>query len=369
MAYNLFPAVDDNYNFPPEVRAALALATELRNQVVPMTQAARNALTGAALWDGRLIANTTTDRINRYDAGTTTWVAMAELPELTTGLATERALSGMRNRIINGAFNVNQRAAVSGAALSSGGFFFDRWQATTAGSPTWVADSQGAVVTLPSAMQMGQTIAQENLPPGRYVLSHAGTAKARVYKIGDTPPAFATTPFTFDTANPSVKDLTIEFQADGGSSKTVSRVQFEQIGAAGTAADLTPFERRMYGAELALCQRYYWRFAPNNAGVCLMAPFASTLTARTVLKFPVPMRVSPSFTMVGVVTAWQVALTGSTGTACSSVTMANSTLEEATISFILASAGLTPGNCGHINFAGTPFVSALEFKAESGLGL
>lgn len=84
MTYELFAGVDDDYNFPPEVRAALAASTEMRNTVVPMTTTQRNNLSGAGLWDGRTILNTTTDRINRYDLGTTSWVAIADLTDART---------------------------------------------------------------------------------------------------------------------------------------------------------------------------------------------------------------------------------------------------------------------------------------------
>lgn len=78
MSYDLYPAVDEDYQFAPEVRAALAASTELRNQVVPMTETQRNNLAGAELWNGRLILNTTSSRIDRYDGSD--WVAMTTEP-------------------------------------------------------------------------------------------------------------------------------------------------------------------------------------------------------------------------------------------------------------------------------------------------
>lgn len=87
MAYDRYPAVDEAYKFAPEVRAALATDAILRNVVVPMTQTQRNNLTGSDLWDGRLVANTTTDRINRYDAGSDSWKVLVEQTDLDSGLA------------------------------------------------------------------------------------------------------------------------------------------------------------------------------------------------------------------------------------------------------------------------------------------
>jgi microcystin-dependent protein len=87
MPYNLFPAVDETYSFPPEVRAALATSLELRNTVIPMTTTLRNNLTGSELWDGRLILNTTTDRLNRYDLGSASWIVIPDESDITAAVA------------------------------------------------------------------------------------------------------------------------------------------------------------------------------------------------------------------------------------------------------------------------------------------
>ena len=96
MVYDRYPAVDDNYDFPPEVRLALSKSAELRNTVPQMTEVERNNLTGTDLWDGRLILNTTTDRINRYDATNTQWLVVAEMTDAVEHMttATRDNLSG-----------------------------------------------------------------------------------------------------------------------------------------------------------------------------------------------------------------------------------------------------------------------------------
>lgn len=80
MAYDRYPAVDENYLFPPEVREAQALSTEFRNQVVPLTQTQRNNLAGDELWDGRLVMNLTTRRIDMYDLSSGEWLQMTTEP-------------------------------------------------------------------------------------------------------------------------------------------------------------------------------------------------------------------------------------------------------------------------------------------------
>jgi hypothetical protein len=69
-----------------------------------------------------------------------------------------------------------------------------------------------------------------------------------------------------------------------GATFYITGVQLE----AGSVA--TPFERRSYGQELALCQRYYWK-ETSASGVWLATGLASGSTnARFCLIFPVPMR-------------------------------------------------------------------------------
>jgi len=82
MPYDQYPAVDDDLLFAPSVRAANAAAVEFRDRVVPMTQAARNNLSGPDLWNGRTIVNTTTGRINRFDLATAEWRVVVEQSDL-----------------------------------------------------------------------------------------------------------------------------------------------------------------------------------------------------------------------------------------------------------------------------------------------
>jgi hypothetical protein len=131
MAYDLYPAVDPTYNFPPEVRNALAKSLDLRNTVIPMTTIARNNLTAPELWDGRTIVNTDTDRIQRYDLGTLAWYSVAEYAEMVAAdlaVTTDTRLHlGLRNKIRNGDMSVAQRGngpfSLSGMTVDGYRFF------------------------------------------------------------------------------------------------------------------------------------------------------------------------------------------------------------------------------------------------------
>jgi hypothetical protein len=76
-----------------------------------------------------------------------------------------------------------------------------------------------------------------------------------------------------------------------GATFYITGVQLE----AGSVA--TPFERRPYGTELQLCQRYTYAPAPGSAWIAYM--YASGAGAQFVIPFPVTMRVTPTFTLVG----------------------------------------------------------------------
>lgn len=65
-----------------------ATYSPLGRGVSTVTTTERDALTGSDLWDGRVVLNITTDRLNRYDLGTTTWVEVADMQDIGTLLAT-----------------------------------------------------------------------------------------------------------------------------------------------------------------------------------------------------------------------------------------------------------------------------------------
>lgn len=76
---------------PADIAARVNPVAQLQHDrpgVSPLTTTQRNALSGAELWDGRVILNTTGDRIQRWDAGTSTWLSIADASEIQALLAT-----------------------------------------------------------------------------------------------------------------------------------------------------------------------------------------------------------------------------------------------------------------------------------------
>jgi hypothetical protein len=213
---------------------------------------------------------------------------------LTAGNTNSLLTRGYSNRIINGAFVINQRVYVSGTNLASGVYGLDRWRSGfTNTSLTFTAGSQSTTVTISASGVLQQIVERENMPAGTYTLSWTGTATGRVYNVGGTPPAYGASPqiVTLDgTAN-----VMVEFTASGGT-RTLTLVQLE----GGNV--FSPFQYRHRGEELAMCQRYFESSyelgtAPGTAVAnnCIQSLFVSvTGTSTASGSYAVTKRVRPT---------------------------------------------------------------------------
>jgi len=181
-------------------------------------------------------------------------------------------VAGMRNRVINGNFGINQRGVSGSVILAAGAYGHDRWKAGAGGCTYTFAMVENVTTLTISAGTLQQVIEGANLLSGAHKLSWAGTAQGRV-----------------DSGAYGASG--VAGMAVGGTNQTVefgvgslSAVQYEP------GAITTNFEQRPYGYELLLCQRYYQTVRPV-AGLA-----SSAYTFATEMQLPVVMRTTPTVT-------------------------------------------------------------------------
>jgi hypothetical protein len=224
-----------------------------------------------------------------------------------------------RNKIINGNPRINQRDYVSGAATTAGQYTLDRWKVTGTGGITFSTTNNKTTVTIPSGQTIQQVIEGLNLDTGTYVLSWEGTAQGRVNSGSYGVSGAVTASVTGGT------NTTIEFNAG-----TVTNIQFEQ----GTV--VTPFERRDYGRELMMCQRYAFADTTFKTGQCY-----STNSFLFPVAFPVAMRVAPT-----VLSRAFGVVTGNTagGFGVNSVSLSDARATSGYLNIQSSTSGFTPGS-------------------------
>jgi hypothetical protein len=243
------------------------------------------------------------------------------------------ALAGNRNRIINGAMAVDQRNAGAAQTITAGAalaYTVDRWYGYCTGASVIGQRVQGAsaglfryrftVASSVTAIGFGQRIEQLNcaalagttatlsvdlansvLTTVTWTAFYANTADAFGTLASPTRTQIATGTFTVNStvtrystsiSIPSVATTGIEIVFTVGAQTsgtwTIGDVQLEP----GTVA--TPFERRSFGQELALCQRYYCIVPSATFG--FPCPSTGGFATIQIYPFPQAMRVAPTVT-------------------------------------------------------------------------
>jgi len=143
-----------------------------------------------------------------------------------------------------------------------------------------------------------------------------------------------------DVSGSRVNHSNINLSSTVGNYIEITGVQLE----AGDTA--TPFEHRSYGAELALCQRYYFRFNPSagNSNTLGVGFVDSSTSSSHTHYFPGPMRAAPSaLEQSGTAGDYAVRRGGGASTTCSAVpAFSDANITNATFRLAVSS-GLTAG--------------------------
>jgi hypothetical protein len=238
-------------------------------------------------------------------------------------------ISGARNRIINGAMAIDQRNAGAAQTITAGAalaYSVDRWYGYCTGANVTGQRVTGATAgqyryqftgaTSVTAIGFGQRIEQLNsadlagttatlsvdlanslLTTVTWTAYYATTADTFGSLAVPTRTQIATGTFTVNStvtrystqiSIPSAATTGIEIVFTVGAQTsgtwTIGNVQLEP----GTVA--TPFERRSYGQELSLCQRYYISTSANTFIFPVNNQYQS-------VQFPVQMRSVPTVTV------------------------------------------------------------------------
>ena len=228
---------------------------------------------------------------------------VGSLSNVQTSALNGGPLAGTRNRVLNGGVAIDQRnagASQTFTAAAALAYSVDRWYGYCTGANVTGQRVQGATVgqfyyrftgaASVTAIGFGQRIEQLNsadlagttatlsvdlansvLTSVTWTAYYANTADTFGTLASPTRTLIATGSFTVNStvtrynANISVPaaattgiEIVLTVGAQTSGTWTIGNVQLE----AGTVA--TPFERRSYGQELSLCQRYYFRLSLIN---------------------------------------------------------------------------------------------------------
>jgi hypothetical protein len=232
--------------------------------------------------------------------------------------------SGKKNWIINGDFSIWQRYGVAGAAQPNSGYVADRWKGNnyTSGTYTFAqrTDATGQTFTTYGRLHQsvaGSTNARQCLDQyieGTYLVGKTITvsfkARANAALAGCQVRGIFTSVQTFNLTTDWVK---YSFTATAISSGSTARLMVDygfsnavwyadiaefQVEVGSVATD---FEKRSYGEELALCQRFFYNpnynlnGARSDFNINYLVSGGNSGWITWTVPFPVPMRVSSSF--------------------------------------------------------------------------
>jgi len=206
-------------------------------------------------------------------------------------------LQGFKNFLINGCFQVNQRA-FAGGALASTVYGHDRWQGSGSGgnysvSGDTVTIASGAIqqiIEAPGLAGEQVTISAEDVTGGSLSIIIGAVGGGSGSASGSIP------------AGSGRQELQLTVPAGvtanmycyvGGTAVSFKKIQLERGGKA------TPFEQRPLSLETMLCRRYFRRLNIAQFQSFIVATTVGSDTYRAPFEHNPPMRTSPSFSTGG----------------------------------------------------------------------
>ena len=356
--------------------------------------------------DGTAAAPTVT---NTGDTDTGVYFPAANEVAVTTGGTNALSFNSdgiwFRNRLINGNFDIWQRGTsftlTSGSAYTADRFYvgaasgsvtqqtFTLGQTDVPGNPTYFAkytiSSNSQNYEFLQKIENVRTFAGQTVTFSFYARQPTGTVaiSARLvqdFGTGGSPSSLVVTSlgavsltsswqrFTFTAAVPSISGKTLGTNNNSSlwvgfqiTNTATGEIDFAQMQIE-TGSVATPFERRPYGTELMLCQRYCYVSKDDGDGNSLFGYgmcFSAT-NGNIAIQFPVTMRASPStLTTAGTFNVWN-----STGGAVATTSISLSAVTSQTVgSIAFTTAGsLVAGNITGL-YAGAT-TSQLVISAE-----
>ena len=289
-----------------------------------------------------------------------------------------RTISGIKNILINGDMRFSERGDfTSASAAISGIYYLDRMKTSLV---TVTADKQHISTSQPigtsgeslkiiatstaSGMIGFYQIAEEynlykskTITMSAWVKSNTADARLLIYDGVDISGS------TGHTGGGGWEKLTVTHIVNASATTLQGYVRIQSITGGnvsitsgdyieGTQMQLelgsvaTDFEMRPIGLELALCQRYYYRF---NAGTAItmvntMQCYSTTAVLGDVMKLPVPMRTIPTVAMSAVAHFTPTNAAGGAAGALTGGAMVADTPELIRSSALTGSSGLVSGN-------------------------
>ena len=261
-------------------QTGVSFLADLNNTLAAIVSNNSGATEPATMYAYQWWADTNAGLLKQRNAANNAWVSKGLLSSaFDTTLEIGATKTSRKNLLINGNFNINQRAVSGTVSLSAGVYGHDRFKGGASGATYTFATSENVTTLTITAGSLIQVVEGLSLFTGTYVLSFDGTAQG---KIGGG--SFAASGVTGSITGGT--NTNIEFNTG-----TISKVQLEK------SLIKTDFEIMPFSDILTTCQRYYQVLSFNKTGYYNVG---SAYNLEDTFNCNTHMRITPSAALVNV---------------------------------------------------------------------